>query len=126
MKVPESKAHSIHSLYRMPNVLRVDSSFGVFSRVISTIFTQDVHASQWLSEEYVVADDETVPFVLNYEIENESETRVRFRFFVTCKVLMKSAIGAQKIHCDATHKIVWEDYPLLILGTTDLHREFHV
>lgn len=30
-----------------------------------------------------------------------------------------------KIHCDATYKIVWQNFPVLQIGTTDLHRKFH-
>lgn len=31
----------------------------------------------------------------------------------------------QKIHTDATYKLVWQGYPVLQIGTTDLHRKFH-
>lgn len=80
---------------------------------------------KWLSETSVVPDDETEPFVLRYEIDEETEANPKFRFFVTTKILLKSAIGTINVHCDATHKIVWENYPVLIVGTSDLHKKFH-
>lgn len=48
-----------------------------------------------------------------------------FRFFVTTKLLLKLAVGKKIIHADATYKIIWQGFPLLLLDTTDLHRSFH-
>lgn len=71
-------------------------------------------------------EDETAPFVLNYEIDTADESNVKFRFLVTSKLLLKAAIGVEKIHTDATYKLVWQRYPVLLIGTTDLYRKFHV
>lgn len=80
---------------------------------------------QWLSETSVVPEDQTEPFILSYEINDEDETAPKFKFFVTTKILMQSAIGAKNVHSDATYKIVWEGYPILIVGTSDMHKKFH-
>lgn len=48
-----------------------------------------------------------------------------FRFFISSKLLLKSAINVQKIHTDATYKLVWQGYPILQIGTTDLYRKYH-
>lgn len=80
--------------------------------------------AKWLSDKSNVPEDETEPFVLSYEID-ENESNPKFRFFVTNKTLLNSAIGTLNVHCDATHKIVWENYPVLIVGTSDLHKKFH-
>jgi hypothetical protein len=31
----------------------------------------------------------------------------------------------KKIHADATYKLLWQGFPVLIVGTTDLDRHFH-
>lgn len=32
----------------------------------------------------------------------------------------------EKLHCDATYKLVWNGFPVLLVGTTDLYRSFHI
>lgn len=34
-------------------------------------------------------------------------------------------MGAWKIHCDATYKCIWQGFPVLVVGTTDMFRKFH-
>lgn len=81
---------------------------------------------KWCEENSSMPDDETPPFVLSYEIDSSDEDSVRFRFLVTSKLLLRSAIGAEKIHSDATYKLNWYGFPVLLVGTTDLYRKFHV
>lgn len=77
---------------------------------------------KWLQDESSsYPDGETEPFVLSYEIFSESE----FRFVVTTKQLLKLAIGSQMIHADATYKLIWQGFPVFVVGKTDLHRAFH-
>jgi hypothetical protein len=35
------------------------------------------------------------------------------------------ASTSKKIHADATYKLVWQGFPVFIVGTTDLDRQFH-
>lgn len=81
---------------------------------------------KWLQENQLMPDDETDPFVLKYEIDSRSEDDEKFRFFVTSKLLLKSAVGAEKLHCDVTYKLNWNGFPVLLIGTTDLYQKFHV
>lgn len=80
-----------------------------------------------MSEHSVVPDEDTDPFILAYEFDENSDpkTEQKFRFCVTSKLLLKSSIGVVKVHCDATHKLCWNNIPVLIIGTADLHRKFH-
>lgn len=34
-------------------------------------------------------------------------------------------VGREVLHTDATYKIVWQGFPILLVGTTDKHRSFH-
>lgn len=80
---------------------------------------------KWLDDNSSVPDDESKPFVLKFEMNCENVDSIDFRFFVTTKLLLKQAIDCIKIHADATYKIIWQGFPLLLVGTTDLHRSFH-
>lgn len=41
------------------------------------------------------------------------------------KLLLKNAINVEKVHTDATYKIVWQGFPIPLIGTTDSNRKFH-
>lgn len=80
---------------------------------------------KWLQENTPLPESETEPFVLNYEMDYENEAQIDFRFLVTTKLLLKHAVGSENFHADATYKIVWQGFPMLVVGVTDQCRAFH-
>lgn len=52
--------------------------------------------------------------------------QISYSSSVSSKLLLKNAIGVDKLHCDATYKLVWNGFPVLLVGTTDLYRSFHI
>ena len=107
--------------------------------------------NQWLLEHSCVPDDENMPFVikfesgsnslfapivnLNEEDDNEKEndedededhqTAIYFRFMVSTASLLKLAINCSYVCTDATYKLIWFGFPVLMIGTTDPNRQFH-
>lgn len=71
----------------------------------------------------VINDNESTPFVLNYNVDYDQET---FKFCVTSKLLLKKHINVKHIHVDATYKLVWQGFPVLLVGTTDAAKQFHI
>ena len=88
------------------------------------------------------------PFVVDYNIffeDYELETRRgdvdkngkllldkqkkqvdQFRYFLTTRRLIQFSMNADTvIHTDGTYKLVWEGFPVLIVGTSDADRHFH-
>lgn len=80
---------------------------------------------RWLIDNSAIPDSDTEPFVVNYEIYYDENDEPQFRFFVSTKKLLSLAVGVKKIHADATYKIVWQGFPVLLVGTKDLARSFH-
>ncbi|KAF9758301.1 hypothetical protein NGRA_3148 [Nosema granulosis] len=91
---------------------------------------------QWCIESSkTIPESDDTPFVASYQViydvddRNESDdddmNDNKFRFFVTTKRLLQMASRSKKIHADATYKLVWQGFPVLIIGTTDLDRHFH-
>ncbi|CAF3337908.1 unnamed protein product [Rotaria sp. Silwood1] len=83
-------------------------------------------------EEEVIPDDDDKPWVLKYQTEYEDEIDDdndddvnKFRFFVTTKILLFNATISNKIHADATYKLIWQEFPCFIIGTTDMIKQFH-
>lgn len=80
---------------------------------------------KWLADNSTVPENETDPFVAKYEINCEKEEDIQIRFLVTSKLLLQQAIGVKNTHPDATYKLTWQGFPVLVMGFTDLHRSFH-
>ncbi len=57
--------------------------------------------------------------------EGDDDGGNKFRFFVTTKRLLFNATISNKSHADATYKLIWQGFPCLIIGTTDMIRQFH-
>lgn len=75
------------------------------------------------------SDDEAFVVLFEHSDENEEYTEDKepwFRFLVSSKRLLKTALVGKNIHADSTHKIVIENYPLLVVGYTDMCRHFHM
>lgn len=70
-----------------------------------------------------IEESESTPFVLNYNVNYEQGT---FKFCVTSKLLLKKHIKAKHIHVDATYKLIWQGFPVLLVGTTDTVKQFHI
>lgn len=83
-----------------------------------------VELKNWLMENSAIPSDKTKPFIAHYEISLDEKDPF-FRFFVTTKQLLIIAAQDNKIHADRTYKLVWQGYPVLQVGTTDMHRSFH-
>jgi hypothetical protein len=70
-----------------------------------------------------VPEDADDAYIVSYKIEYEEPTF--FRFFMSSKTLLGLSINAKHIHADATYKLIWQGFPVLVVGTTDRQREFH-
>jgi hypothetical protein len=70
-----------------------------------------------------VPEDADDPYIVSYKIEYEEPTL--FRFFMSSKTLLGLSINAKHIHADATYKLIWQGFPVLVVGTTNRKREFY-
>lgn len=51
--------------------------------------------------------------------------RLSFRIVLSTKNLLKQCIVTDILHADATYKLIWQGFRVLIVGTTDKNRKFH-
>ena len=96
---------------------------------------------QWCVEaSKTVPESDDTPFIVSYQIvygndnddddddkdvDDDDVNENKFRFFISTKRLLQIAPTAKKIHADATYKLVWQGFPVLVIGTSDLDRHFH-
>lgn len=79
---------------------------------------------KWLVENSKVPSSSTEPFIVDYELSKRSETPY-FRFFVSSLQLLQLAIDVKHMCADGTYKLIWQNFPILQCGTTDMARHFH-
>lgn len=82
---------------------------------------------KWLIDSSKVPDDDYQPFIVNYDvvIDDTHEEKNEFRFLVSSKILLQNAIKSDKMHADGTYKLIWQGFPVLVVGFTDRIRRFH-
>lgn len=82
---------------------------------------------KWLIECSDTPENDTDPFIVNHviSIDDKNEENSEFRFFVSSKRLLQIAMNAVKLHTDGTYKLIWQGFPVLLIGTTDANRKFH-
>lgn len=78
---------------------------------------------KWIHDHETIPEDEDEPFVMKYWIL-ESDQPI-FRFVLTTRKLLKLACSIDILHADATYKLIWQGFPVLIIGTTNKNRKFY-
>jgi hypothetical protein len=61
-------------------------------------------------------------FVLAKQFDFDAQT---FRIAISSKTLLELSTKRNHLHADATYKVNWNGFPLIVIGTTDRHRKFH-
>ncbi|CAF3879166.1 unnamed protein product [Rotaria sordida] len=91
---------------------------------------------QWCDDNVEVPIDENKAFVVSYKIlydneeyeddeDIEEDNENKFRIFISSVRLLNIASISSHLHDDATYKLVWQGFPVLIVGTTDFNKAFH-
>ncbi|CAK9294195.1 unnamed protein product [Gordionus sp. m RMFG-2023] len=78
----------------------------------------------WCKDHTNVPNDPDECFVGHYEID-ENNDNPQVKIFVTSKTLLYLSTISDHVAVDATHKLVWQGFPVMIIGTTDKTRNFH-
>ncbi len=86
-------------------------------------FAQLLEACQQKPKLHDIKDEENpdVP-VVSFEMDSEAEV---FRIFFTTRRLLEFAEKSENIQADATYKLNWHGFPVLLVGNTDKDRKFH-
>ena len=77
---------------------------------------------RWAESRSPIPDDDTMFVVAKFYFEPNN---VNFRIFMTTKRLISLTRYCTHAATDATYKLSWINFPLLIAGTTDKARSFH-
>lgn len=82
------------------------------------------HLVAWCQSHSTLPVDEDEPYVFNFEHSQRGEEPF-FRFVVSTQRLLRHCIGLHQINVDATYKVNWNGFPLMVIGTVDRNKKFH-
>ncbi|XP_073948903.1 uncharacterized protein [Choristoneura fumiferana] len=87
--------------------------------------TSSIHLGElkkWVISRTKIPDDDNEVFVIAYHI---MEADPSFCFVLSSKNLLKRCLTVKILHADATYKLIWQGFPVLVVGTSDKNRKFH-
>lgn len=79
---------------------------------------------EWCNANSAYPTDDNEAFILASESSTVFE-ELHFGFCYTTPALLKKFIGLKTICIDATYKLNWNGFPLIVLGTVDRAKRFH-
>jgi hypothetical protein len=82
---------------------------------------------EWCEARKQEPSDVDEPFVLRHEVSAESTNtdEQKLRIVITTRRLLGLLRSSSMLATDATYKLTWNGFPIMLLGTTDKGRKFH-
>lgn len=78
----------------------------------------------WCNSNSVFPNKDDSVFVLAHECSALGD-KMKFRFVLSTPELLNKAIQLETLCIDATYKLNWHGFPLIVLGTVDRTKRFH-
>ncbi|GBO43001.1 hypothetical protein AVEN_253874-1 [Araneus ventricosus] len=87
-----------------------------------TISVKDVF--NWCNARMDVPVEEDTPFVLGVNVEVDDGDKHDLKIVISMKRLLRLMIKTERVQTDATYKLIWQGFPVLIVGSSDMNRTF--
>ena len=88
----------------------------------------DVEIKKWAEIKKIIPIEEDTPFVINYKVNCDSlnENDQKLKILISSKRLLNNLNVYQMVQIDATYKLIWQGYPVFVIGITDKNQVFHL
>lgn len=74
---------------------------------------------EWCNKYSQLPSDVNEAFVISQETSLPNDPNLSFRFVLSTRLLLEKCLEQKTIAIDATYKLNWLDYPLMVYGTVD-------
>lgn len=78
---------------------------------------------EWLKNQTAVPDTIDEPFVVNWFYEKDDDS---FAFAISTRRLLINAVDQPNLSADGTYKIMWQSFPVIVVGIVDRQKHLHV
>lgn len=107
-----------------PTIRQLTHSLDKFKRKETGKMIHLGDLANWCESKSSYPENRDDAFVLSHEIV-DSKVKQGFRFCMTTPLLLEELSKVDLICIDATYKLNWMGFPLIILGTVDRQKRFH-
>lgn len=80
---------------------------------------------EWCEENMDTPGDIDKPFVIGLDFSDDVTKTASFRLVVSTKRMIEHCGKVERLCVDATYKLVWQDYPFMVVGFIDKAKKFH-
>ena len=81
---------------------------------------------QWCIEHADIPLDDDTPFAGSHNVDyDEHIGEQTIQIFFTTKRLIQLTVHATHVCTDGTYKLIWQGYPVLMVGSTDANKKYH-
>lgn len=119
------KQHGLFKNENNPGIRQIEYLLRLFRQGNTEPVVHLGDLMQWCRNNEALPTDEDEPFVLSHAISTNEKRENGFHFCITTIRLLAILSQAKKICIDATYKINWLGFPLIVLGTVDQTKKFH-
>lgn len=83
--------------------------------------------SEFVSNHDKVPENENQAFIVMFNRSTPGQVENQwFRFFISTPRFLKMSAKAETLHADGTYKLIIQGYPVIIVGSSDMARKFHM
>lgn len=106
----------VNSVFAEATTWKVWSSLGVALEIL-----------EWCSAHSDISTDDDIPFVLKHHVSAESSNveEQDLKIVISTRRLLNFLTYSDCLQADPTYKVMWQGYPLLIMGCSDKNDTFH-
>lgn len=117
---PTTIRHQLRAMEDIPKDLYKEETYGKGKITMNQL-------AQFFEKHKEIPENQDDAFIVMFARSKPGETNEKwFRYFVSTKRLLKNAINADILHADGTYKLNVQGYPVLVIGSTDAMRRFHL
>lgn len=78
---------------------------------------------EWLKSQQKLPENVDDAFVVGYSFVKQDSS---FAFLISTRRLLRNAVQHDNLSADGTYKIIWQGFPLIVVGSIDREKHFHV
>lgn len=107
----------------LPNVIQIRAILRAMKKIEIPPTVSYGQLIEWCKALSQIPTDEDHAFVLDYFYDGVDNS---FAFVVSTLRLLRNAAKQDNVCADGTYKIVWQKFPMIIVGFVDRQKHFHV
>ena len=111
----------------IPSKKQLNNLLAYYKKTKYGLFTISIGQLKDFAEKHmIIPEDQDCFYVGNYDINHcDDSNEMTMRIFFTSKRLIALTNKCTHVATDPIYKLVWQGYPVIMIGSTDMDKQFH-